>query len=105
MWPRGPITEIACGCNLPAQVACPEATRYISHPTQSASPKDRPAYYMNQLKGWSMTSDPKTFRQEATAYRNARDWAKDKFIEAANRRVQEESNTLADELALEDERI
>ncbi|EDN06286.1 predicted protein [Histoplasma mississippiense (nom. inval.)] len=37
--------------------------------------------------GWSMTSDPVTFRQGASAYRNARDWAKEKrdeFIRAAN---------------------
>ncbi|KAG5295321.1 hypothetical protein I7I48_12169 [Histoplasma ohiense] len=42
---------------------------------------------MTQLKGWSMTSDPGTFRHGASAYRNARDWAKEKrdeFIRDAN---------------------
>ena len=107
---------------------------YTSHPSQPTGPESRPAYYMNQLKGWAMTSDPSTFRQGATAYRNARDWAKEKrdgFIEAANgkmpdiytesqslelsgyedvststaRPVLVESDTSADELALEEEQI
>jgi hypothetical protein len=45
---------------------------------------------MTQLKGWSMTGDAETFRKGATAYRNARDWAKkmrDDFIMAANERL------------------
>ena len=63
---------------------------YTSHPSQPANPGGRPEYYMNQLKGYAMTSDSETFRQGAAAYRNARDWAKEKrdgFIEAANGKV------------------
>lgn len=37
---------------------------------------------MTQLKRWSMTSDLETFRQGATAFRNARDWTKDQRDEA-----------------------
>ncbi|PGH16917.1 hypothetical protein AJ80_05061 [Polytolypa hystricis UAMH7299] len=42
---------------------------------------------MTQVKGWSLTSDLETFRRGATAYRNAREWAKEKrdeFIRSAN---------------------
>ncbi|KAL9120286.1 MAG: hypothetical protein Q9187_003157 [Circinaria calcarea] len=58
---------------------------YTSHPTQPTNPEDRSEYCMTQLKGYSMTSDPETFRQGATAYRNARDWAEDQRDEAITR--------------------
>lgn len=35
---------------------------YTSHPAQPTGPGGRPEYFMNQLKGWSLTSDPETFR-------------------------------------------
>jgi hypothetical protein len=63
---------------------------YTTHPTQPADPGEQPEYHMNQLRGWTLTDGPETFRQGATAYRNGRDWAKEKrdeFIEAANGRV------------------
>lgn len=63
---------------------------YTVHPAQPNGPGSRPEYYMTQLKGWSMTSDPETFRKGATAFRNARDWAReqrDQAIEKANQRV------------------
>ena len=63
---------------------------YTSHPIKPTGPVNRPEYVMTQLNCWSMKGDPKTFRQGATAYRNARDWAKEKrdeLIEAANKRV------------------
>ncbi|KAL9117935.1 MAG: hypothetical protein Q9187_005522 [Circinaria calcarea] len=63
---------------------------YGSHPAQPTNPKNRPEYSMNQLGAFAMTNNPETFRQGATAYRNARDWAKerrDEFIEAANTRM------------------
>jgi hypothetical protein len=46
---------------------------YTSHPTQPTSPEGRPEYCMTQLNGYSMTSDPETFRKGEIAYRNARD--------------------------------
>ncbi|KAM5437012.1 hypothetical protein MferCBS31731_005667 [Microsporum ferrugineum] len=61
---------------------------YTIHPTPRES-DGRPEYIMTQLNGWCMTGDLETFRKGATAYRNARDWAKeqrDKFINAANER-------------------
>jgi hypothetical protein len=62
---------------------------YTSHP-KSTGPGGRPEYFMSQLKGYSMTGDPETFRKGATAYRNARDWAKeqrDEAITQANERA------------------
>lgn len=63
---------------------------YTSHPSQPTGPENRPEYFMNQLRSFSLTDTPEAFRQGATAYRNARDWAKEKrdgFIEAANGRM------------------
>ena len=63
---------------------------YTSHPTQPTSPKGRPEYFMTQLNTWGMTGNLDTFRQGATAYRNARDWTKeqrDKAIRRANERA------------------
>ncbi|OAX83843.1 hypothetical protein ACJ72_01800 [Emergomyces africanus] len=62
---------------------------YTTHISQSNDPGSRPEYFMTQLKGWSLTGDLETFRQGASAYRNGRDWAKEKrneFISAANER-------------------
>ena len=42
---------------------------------------------MTQINTWAMTGNVEAFRQGATAFRNARDWAKEKrdeFIDAAN---------------------
>jgi hypothetical protein len=63
---------------------------YTTHPTAPTNPGGQPEYHMNQLNGWAVTGNPDTFRQGATAYRNARDWAKEKrdeFIEGANERA------------------
>ncbi|PVH94218.1 hypothetical protein DM02DRAFT_618786 [Periconia macrospinosa] len=63
---------------------------YTSHVAPPRSPGGRPEYYMHQLKGWSMTGDLETFRQGASAYRNARDWAekqRDEAIMQANERA------------------
>lgn len=45
---------------------------------------------MTQINGWMLTGNVDTFRQGATAFRNARDWAKeqrDQFVVAANARA------------------
>ncbi|MCJ1242175.1 hypothetical protein MMC14_010182 [Varicellaria rhodocarpa] len=105
---------------------------YTSHPSQPTGPENRPEYYMTQLNTWGMTGNLETCRQGVTAYRNARDWAKEKrdgFIEAANGRIPDtntespsldssghgrasvsragpvlvDSETSADELALEEQ--
>ena len=105
---------------------------YTTHPTQPAGLQNRPKYFINQLRSFSMIDTSETFRQGAAAYRNARDWAKEKrdgFIEAANGRMPDrstqsqslessgcgetsnstaetvlvDSDTSADELALEEE--
>jgi hypothetical protein len=55
---------------------------YTSHVVPPPSTGGRPEYHMHQLKGWSITGDPETFRQGARAYRNARDWAEQQRDEA-----------------------
>ncbi|KKZ67175.1 hypothetical protein EMCG_07120 [[Emmonsia] crescens] len=65
---------------------------YTSHCTKPTDSGNRPEYFMTQLNTWGMTGNADTFRHGATAYRNARDWAKetrDTLIEAANNRVPE----------------
>lgn len=63
---------------------------YTTHPIHPTSPGGRPTYCMNQLGAYAMTHNQETFRQGATAYRNARDWTReqrDEAIERANKRV------------------
>ncbi|EER41077.1 conserved hypothetical protein [Histoplasma capsulatum H143] len=62
---------------------------YSTHLVQSPDLDCPPEYIMTQLKGWSITSDLETFVRGVSAYRNARDWAKEKrdeFIRLANER-------------------
>lgn len=62
---------------------------YAIYATKPRSPSCRPEYIMALLNAWSMTTSPEEFRRGASAYRNARDWAKkkrDELIESANRR-------------------
>jgi hypothetical protein len=58
---------------------------YTSHPGQLGNPESRPEYYMNQINTWGMTGNAKTFREGATAFRNARDWAEEQRNEAIKR--------------------
>ncbi|EGE01506.1 hypothetical protein TEQG_00556 [Trichophyton equinum CBS 127.97] len=61
---------------------------YTTHLTPRAN--GRAEYIMTQVNAWSMTGNIKTFRQGASAYSNALDWAKEqreKIIEAANERL------------------
>ena len=63
---------------------------YTSRPSQPANEGGRPEYYMDQIGGWSMNGNADAFRQGAAAYRNGREWAKEKreeFIRAANARM------------------
>ncbi|KAI0388256.1 hypothetical protein F5Y17DRAFT_249026 [Xylariaceae sp. FL0594] len=60
---------------------------YTSHPFPPASPGASGGYVTTQVNSWSMTGNASNFRQGATAYRNARDWAKkmrDEAIKKAN---------------------
>jgi hypothetical protein len=56
---------------------------------------------MHQLKGWSMTGDPETFRQGAKAYRNARDWAEQQRDETIMR-ANEKANSVEAEASTRD---
>ena len=64
--------------------------RANDHPSQPTSCEGRPECHMTQLRSFAMTDTAETFRQGATAYRNARDWAKeqrDEMIKRANDRA------------------
>lgn len=58
---------------------------FTSHPVQPNGPGSRSEYYMNQINTWGMTGNVKTFREGATAFRNARDWTKEQRDEAIMR--------------------
>ncbi|KAI1942731.1 hypothetical protein LOZ66_001137 [Ophidiomyces ophidiicola] len=80
---------------------------YTAHISEPRGPGCRPGYIMSQLNGWAMTGDAETFRQGASAYRNARDWAKemrDKFITAANEHLSDAQlqNQTASSVAVSD---
>ena len=63
---------------------------YTTHPTRPVDAGNAPEYHMTQLNSWSLTGNLETFRQGASAFRNARDWAKeqrDGFIAVANSRA------------------
>lgn len=55
---------------------------YTSHPAQPSGSGSRNEYYMTQINAWGMTGNAETFRQGATAFRNARDWTKEQRDEA-----------------------
>ncbi|RSL91660.1 hypothetical protein CDV31_015421 [Fusarium ambrosium] len=60
---------------------------YAHHVAAPTTPEGRLEYHMTQVKGYAMTSDRDTFVQGATAFRNARDMAKqyrDNVIREAN---------------------
>ena len=64
-----------------------DLTIYSMHPTLSKNPSNPIEYRMTQLRGWKMTDTLDTFREGATALRNAREWAQEKrkdVIAAAN---------------------
>ncbi|EQL31109.1 hypothetical protein BDFG_06499 [Blastomyces dermatitidis ATCC 26199] len=65
---------------------------YTTHIGKPKIPDRHPEYFMTQLRSYSLTDTSETFRQGACAYRNARDWAKEKrdeFIGMANKRLSE----------------
>ncbi len=71
---------------------------YTTHPTQPANSEDQPEYHMNQFRSFAMTDSPESFRQGATAFRNGRDWTREKrdeFIRAANERVTSQAQNIS----------
>ncbi|KAI1820135.1 hypothetical protein F4861DRAFT_533893 [Xylaria intraflava] len=60
---------------------------YTSHLVPPANPTARPEYVMTQVGAYALNHNHNSFRTGASAYRNARDWAKqtrDEAIQAAN---------------------
>ncbi|KAG5994855.1 hypothetical protein E4U43_003165 [Claviceps pusilla] len=67
-----------------------QLTMYTSHPIPPCTPGERPGFAMTQVDTWALTGNADAFRQGASAFRNARDWAKeqrDAAIQQANQRV------------------
>ncbi|KAL7895309.1 hypothetical protein HDV63DRAFT_360441 [Trichoderma sp. SZMC 28014] len=63
---------------------------YAHHMTASSTPDGQPEYHMNPVHSSSMADSIDQFRRGATAFRNARDLAKqhrDSFIQSANARA------------------
>ena len=63
---------------------------YAVHPTQSTNPENTPEYHMTQLNTFAITGTAERFREGISAFRNARDWAKeqrDDLIAVANSRI------------------
>lgn len=64
---------------------------YATHVAASERRDGRPVYIMTLVNSFSMKGNLNTFRQRLSAYRNARDWTKEKrneLIEAANARME-----------------
>ena len=55
---------------------------YTSHRVDTTALGQRPAYHMHQLRSFAMADTVETFRQGATFYRNARNWAEEQRNEA-----------------------
>jgi hypothetical protein len=65
---------------------------YATHPTQPTNPSISPEYHMSHIDSFVLTSDPDTYRQGITAFRNTRNWAKeqrDRSIEKTNTKARE----------------
>jgi hypothetical protein len=63
---------------------------YATYVAESKRLDGRPEYIMTLIDSFSLKGNVNAFRQGVTAYRNARDWAKEKrdeLIEAANERL------------------
>lgn len=76
-----------------------DLTIYSTHPTLSKDSQKSIEYRTTQLRGWKMTDTPDTFRQGASALRNARDWAQEKrkeLIAAANGKALNKESSGAD---------
>lgn len=67
-----------------------DLTLYSIHAVQPASHQLPMQFRMTKLNGWKMTGNANAFREGATAWRNARDWAyeeRTKLISAANSKM------------------
>ncbi|KAL8700904.1 MAG: hypothetical protein Q9201_005199 [Fulgogasparrea decipioides] len=63
---------------------------YTIHTTEPTDPDKSPGYYMTQLRSFAMTDTAGSFREGASAFRNARDWAEEQrneLIITANGRL------------------
>ncbi|KAL8900576.1 MAG: hypothetical protein Q9207_005637 [Kuettlingeria erythrocarpa] len=76
-----------------------DLTIFSIHAVECSSTQRPTDFRMTQLNGWKMTGNSDAFRQGATAFRNARDWAKEKreeLILAANSRIQRSEHSTFD---------
>ncbi|KAI1825788.1 hypothetical protein F4861DRAFT_547179 [Xylaria intraflava] len=71
---------------------------YTSHPVPPSGPNMRPKYAVTQLGVYALNNELSSFTGGAAAYRNARDWAKqkrDEAIQAANEIVTRDPSAYA----------
>jgi hypothetical protein len=72
---------------------------FTSHPSRSDA-ASRTEYYMTQLRSFSMTDNPDTFREGATWYRNGRDWAKEQRDDAIKRATEKAAQGIIESAAV-----
>lgn len=73
---------------------------YTVHPVQPAIPGGRTEYCMNLLRSFAINDTAGSFRQGVTAYRNARDWAKEQRDEAIKRSNEKVKDRQIERLAI-----
>ncbi|KAI3343631.1 hypothetical protein F4824DRAFT_507430 [Ustulina deusta] len=74
---------------------------YATYPLSRASLGMRREYATMQVKAYALTSDVDTFRTGVSAYRNARDWAKQKRDEAIERANETAARDKRDTISME----
>ncbi|KJK85104.1 hypothetical protein H633G_11068 [Metarhizium anisopliae BRIP 53284] len=77
---------------------------YTSHPIPPRTPEGKPGFVTTQIKTWGLNGDADTFRHGASAFRNARDWAKEQrdiAIQQANERAKRVASFTASGLGLD----
>jgi len=67
---------------------------YATHPMPPSTPGAQPSYVITPVGSWSLTNSPESLRDGIAAYRNGRDWAKQKRDRAIT-----DANNVAETLA------
>ncbi|KID94250.1 hypothetical protein MAJ_09784, partial [Metarhizium majus ARSEF 297] len=76
---------------------------FTCHPIPPRSPGERCGFVTTQIDTWGLTGNANKFREGVTAFRNARDWAKqqrDATIDQANEMAKRRSSLPVDSLGL-----
>lgn len=95
-WGRDKTIYDNCAYAVTSTYESGRLTMYTCHPVQPTEPGKKPEIYMNLIGGWVLIAQIEQFRQGATAFRNARDWAReqrDEAIRQANARAKDRRAT------------